>query len=96
MNRKYNRVYLLRRLTIQIIQYRWSDGVCIHLLPQISIGINNRMLLSVGLEWVCGCVNFGIATRSFVESEKNRHASLERESKKWGITKRQQELRYGW
>jgi hypothetical protein len=95
--RSYNRLYTIGRLVIQIQQGGFDDGVKVELFPQVILAINNHLIhFGVGFEWLFGNINFGWARKSFVEVEKQRHARLQADADELGITKRQQELRWGW
>ena len=96
-NRSYNHVYYLGSFTLQIMLNGAEDGLCVHLLPQLSIGINNRLCrFAMGLEWICGCVNIGWMQPAFKESQKKRIKEVQDLADKAGLTYRQQELRWGW
>ena len=51
--RDYNHVYYLGRFILQIGQDSQHDGICIQLLPQLTLAIANRCLLvGIGAEWM--------------------------------------------
>lgn len=95
-NRSYNHVYEWRRIVVQIILNGPKDGLCIDLLPAVSLGFNRQCAVAIGFEWLCGSVNFGWMTKEFKEREHQRMEIVKRQADKLGISTRQQELRWGW
>jgi hypothetical protein len=91
--RRHNGFYKFRRLVIQIL-LKDSDGFLLHLLPQISIGINSMCSFAVAFEWLFGTVNFGIMTKDFQQREIEREKRLAELAAKSGLTKKQYQLNW--
>lgn len=98
-NRDYNKTRFFGRFVLQIIQTQQGGykGYVIHLTPQITVSFSNpRALFAVGFEWLTSTVNFGYVRQSYVDGEKNRQLTLQKQADDLGITKHQEELRWGW
>jgi hypothetical protein len=96
-NRNYNHMYMIGRFVVQVQQGGFEDGLKVELFPQVVLAVNNHLIhFGLGFDWLFGTVSIGWARKSFIEVEKQRHARMLADAEKLGITKRQQELRWGW
>lgn len=95
--RDYNQVYMLGRLTLQVMQKGQNEGLVVHMTPGLTLAINNRdMVVALGLEWLVGTVNIGWAKAQFVKNEWSRREQVADLADKAGLTVKQQKLRWGW
>lgn len=93
----YNKLRIVGRIAFQITQQSQRNGIVVDLFPQIIIGAGGQFLhFGVSLEWIAGSISVGYARQSFIASETARQRQIEEFAEKLGITKRQQELRWGW
>jgi hypothetical protein len=91
--KEYNRLYLWKSLCVQVLLVRGYK--CIHLLPQISLAINNGSLyFGLGFEWFVGTINIGYACPAFIEREIQRLIHAKECADKLGLTIKQERLRW--
>ena len=91
--KEYNRLYLWKSLCVQVLLVRGYK--CIHLLPQISLAINNgSVYFALGFEWLVGTINIGYACFSFIKREKQRLINSKETADKKGLTVKQLQLHY--
>lgn len=95
--RDYNQIYTLGRFILQIMQDSQADGIVVDLLPCVTLVINGpRLIVGLGMQWICGTVNIGIMTKDFTVGEKKRREKIKELAAKMGVTPRQYALRWGW
>lgn len=95
--RSYNHIYWLGRVCVQILQQSQREGLLVRLFPSVTLTVRRQYcVVGVSLEWLAGDINIVWATKSFQESDRVRRAKVEELARKAGITRRQEELRWGW
>lgn len=93
----YSQFYSWKRLCLQVILQGQREGLCIDLLPQLTLAINNRrVVVGLGFQWIAGNVNIGYMTKGFMDSEKGRIETVRKLADKARISVKQQALRWGW
>ena len=95
-NRAYEKTRHFGRIVVQIMTQNFQESWTLHLLPQISIARNHHCLAAIGFEWIFGTINFGFATRNYINGLKEREEIVIKNANKLGITPKQQRLRWDW
>lgn len=95
MKHKYNRLYVFKRIALQILLSTERRGIVIALIPAIDLVINGEnLVLGIGLQWIFGHVNFGLMQREFVTSEQQRRKTVASNAAQRGLTIKQYTLRW--
>jgi hypothetical protein len=95
-NRRYNQVYKLGPLILQVTNEAFQDHT-IQLTPSVTLAIKGEKLtFGVGLEWVTGSINFGWMNANFRRQEEEREKTVAEQAAKEGLTKRQFLRQFGW